>query len=106
VASLSAALNHLRNEQLLSLLIAPQISEKTARLMENGQVVFYVRPHATKAGIKKAIELAFHVKVDCVNVSCMPGKKKVFRGTWGRRVAHKKAYIKLCEGERIEGLSE
>lgn len=96
----------MHNAQLLSLLIAPQISEKTAGLMEKGQVVFYVRPHATKHAIKRAVEIAFHVKVSSVNVSCLPGKKKAFRGTWGRRAGYKKAYIRLQEGERIEGLSE
>ena len=104
---MSTSSSHLiRNEHLMSLLIAPQISEKSAGLMEKGQVVFYVRPQATKLEIKKAIEIAFHVKVMSVNVSRMIGKKKAFRGVSGRRSGYKKAYVRLHAGERIEGLSE
>jgi large subunit ribosomal protein L23 len=96
----------IRNEHLMSLLIAPQISEKSAGLMEKGQVVFFVRPHATKREKKISIEISFHVKVMSVNVSRMTGKKKAFRGVLGRRSGYKKAYVRLHAGERIEGLSE
>lgn len=103
---MSTSSHLMRNERLMSLLIAPQISEKSAGLMEKEQVVFYVKPQATKLEIKKAIEIAFHVKVLSVNVSRMTGKRKAFRGVLGRRAGYKKAYVRLHAGERIEGLSE
>ena len=68
------------NEKIFSVLRAPRISEKTARLQElSNQYVFEVSTEATKADVKAAIEKLFDVKVEAVNVVNVKGKSKTFR---------------------------
>ena len=56
-------------ERLMSVLLAPHVSEKAAFVSERAnQFVFRVRPDATKPEIKAAVELMFEVKVDSVQV--------------------------------------
>jgi large subunit ribosomal protein L23 len=73
------------NESLFSVLRAPKVSEKTARLAESNQYVFEVAKTATKADVKAAIEHLFNVKVLAVNVANIKGKSKAFRQRAGRR---------------------
>ena len=52
-------------ERLMAVLVAPHVSEKSARVAEQGnQFVFRVARDATKPEIKAAVELMFEVKVD------------------------------------------
>ena len=89
-------------ERLMQVLVAPHVSEKSARLAEVGnQVVFRVARDATKPEIKAAVELMFEVKVDAVQVVNVAGKAKRFGGRAGRRSDWKKAYVKLREGEKL-----
>jgi hypothetical protein len=54
----------MNREQLMSVLIAPHVTEKTSLAMQNNnQYTFRVRRDATKPDIKKAVELMFEVKV-------------------------------------------
>lgn len=92
----------MNQEGLINLLVAPLVSEKTARAAEAGQYVFAVQPQATKPAIKRAVELMFKVEVDSVTVCNLRGKTKLFRGTRGRRNGLKKAYVKLKPGFNIE----
>ena len=89
-------------EHLINLLLAPLVSEKTARVAEHGHYVFAVRPEATKLDIKQAVELMFKVEVDSVQVSNLKGKTKIFRGTRGRRQGLRKAFVRLKPGFNIE----
>lgn len=90
-------------EQLMSVLLAPHVSEKAARASESGnQFVFKVRGNATKPEIKAAIELMFEVKVQAVQVVNSEGKAKRFGQRLGRRADTKKAYVRLAEGQTIE----
>ncbi len=89
-------------EKLMSVLLTPHVSEKSAQLAETGnQVVFKVRRDATKPDIKAAVELMFDVKVDAVRVANMPGKRKRFAQRLGRQSDFKKAYVRLAEGHTI-----
>jgi large subunit ribosomal protein L23 len=91
------------NERLLSVLIAPRVSEKTARIQaDHNQYVFEVATTATKADVKAAVETLFKVKVDGVQVLNVKGKTKGFRGRVGRRSDWRKAYVTLAEGQSIE----
>ena len=88
---------------LASVVIAPHVSEKSARVAtEGGQYVFRVRRDATKPEIRAAVEFLFEVKVDKVRVVNQPGKAKRFGRTPGRRSDWKKAYVRLVEGQQIE----
>jgi large subunit ribosomal protein L23 len=86
------------------ILIRPVVSEKANMAKEeDNQVAFYVAPSANKIEIKRAVEEAFGVKVAAVNIS---RKKALGRKRWGRPVGrvsgHKKAWVTLAPGEKIE----
>ena len=89
-------------ERLLSVLVAPQISEKATFVADkNEQVIFRVASDATKPEIKAAVEMVFKVNVKSVQVSCVKGKQKRFGRMAGRRSNWKKAYVCLVPGQEI-----
>ena len=91
------------NERLLSVLIAPRISEKTARIQaDHNQYVFEVATMATKQDVKAAVETLFKAKVVGVQVLNVKGKTKGFRGRSGKRADWRKAYVTLADGQSIE----
>ncbi|QDI04451.1 MULTISPECIES: 50S ribosomal protein L23 [Xanthomonas translucens group] len=91
------------NEKIFSVLRAPRVSEKTARLQElSNQYVFEISSEATKADVKAAVEQLFDVKVESVNVLNVKGKNKSFRSRSGRRGDWRKAYVRLAEGQSID----
>lgn len=93
---------HFNQERLMQVLLAPQISEKATMLAEqNNQVIFIVRPDATKPEIKAAVELLFKVRVGSVQVMNTKGKKKRFGRTMGRRSDVRKAIVSLEAGQEI-----
>ena len=93
----------MNKEQLMNVLIAPHVTEKTSREMQNhNQYTFRVRRNATKVDIKKAVELMFDVKVSGVQVVNEPGKQRRFGKTLGRTQDWKKAYVSLAEGQAID----
>jgi large subunit ribosomal protein L23 len=89
-------------DRLAGVVIAPHVSEKSARVAEGGQYVFRVRRDATKPEIRAAVEYLFEVKVDAVHVVNQPGKEKRFGRSLGRRQDWKKAYVRLQAGQSIE----
>ena len=93
----------MNDAKLYSVIRAPRVSEKTARLQEvSNQYAFEVATDATKADIKEAIEKIFDVKVEAVNVVNVKGKIKSFKFHSGRRGDWRKAYVKLAEGQSID----
>ena len=87
-------------------LIKPLINEKvTFPREEAGQVAFFVHKDANKIEIKKAVETAFQVKVEAVNVVVKKPRKRTFTRIRKRYVGwvegHKKAYITLAPGRKI-----
>ena len=93
-------------ETLYSVLRAPLISEKTARLQESNQYVFQVAPGATKADVKAAVEGLFNVQVQAVNLVNLKGKTKAFRQKTGTRGNKRKAYVRLGEGQSIDVMAK
>jgi large subunit ribosomal protein L23 len=94
--------------ELHEILVAPHITEATARLMaavrnDVHKYVFKVAKTATKAEIKDAIEKRFCVKVDSVNTLINRGKMKRVRMGMvaGKKSNWKKAYITLKAGQKI-----
>jgi large subunit ribosomal protein L23 len=93
----------MNDAKLYSIIRAPRISEKTARLQEvSNQYVFEVSTEATKTDIKAAIEKIFGVNVRAVNVVNVKGKNKSFKFRMGRRADWRKAYVTLAEGQSID----
>lgn len=90
------------SEQLMQVVLAPVVSEKSTRVADqNRQYVFRVADAATKPQIKAAVELLFKTKVDSVTVARVKGKEKRFGRFMGRRNNWKKAYVRLAEGQEI-----
>jgi len=99
-----SALSH--KERLTQVIVGPHVSEKTTSAADrNRQVVFKVRPDATKAEVKRAVEFLFEVKVDRVTVTRVPGKVKRFGLSRGRRSDWKKAYVRLAPGHDLDFIS-
>jgi large subunit ribosomal protein L23 len=84
--------------------IAPEVSEKTYALIDEGVYTFKVHPDATKPEIRHAVESLFNVQVVRVNVLNRKGKRKRNRRTftYGKRPDIKRAYVTLAPGESIE----
>jgi large subunit ribosomal protein L23 len=81
----------------------PVLSEKSSRMMsENNEYVFKVSANSTRSTVKRAVEVAFGVKVDRVNVLNMAGKKKRVGRYVGQKSDWKKVYVKLKPGFLIE----
>ena len=102
---MSATQGYRHRERLMTVLKGPHVSEKSTIVAEeNNQVVFRVRTDATKEEVRQAVELLFEVSVDEVQVVNCRGKIKRRGVNSGRRVAWKKAYVKLAEGSQIDFL--
>jgi large subunit ribosomal protein L23 len=87
---------------LYDVILAPVITEKATMASEHGQVIFRVRPSATKPQIREAVERLFNVKVKAVNTLNRAGKHKRFRGIPGKQKDIKKAIVTLEDGYAID----
>lgn len=95
-------MSQLRDERLLQVLLAPQISEKATYVADKyEQVVFRVLADASKPEVKAAVEALFDVKVKSVQVANIKGKTKRFGRTMGQRKGWKKAFVCLEPGQEI-----
>jgi large subunit ribosomal protein L23 len=94
-------------ERLLTLLLAPTVSEKATQIADqHSQVVFGVMQDATKPEVKAAVELLFKVDVAAVRIANVKGKAKRFGAYSGRRRHWKKAYVSLKPGQEINFAQE
>ena len=89
------------------ILLRPVITEKGTFVKEiSNQVVFFVHKDANKVEIKKAVEEAFNVEVESVNVVNKKPLAKVFsRGRKrlnGRVAGYKNAYVTLAPNNKID----
>jgi large subunit ribosomal protein L23 len=84
------------------IIVGPVVTEKSTRASEANQVVFRVRPAATKTQIKAAVEQLFKVKVKAVNTLVRKGKRKTFRGIRALQSDTKKAVVTLESGHSID----
>ena len=85
-------------------LIKPLLTEKTSILKDAAQqVTFFVHPAANKVEIKRAVEKAFDVTVQAVNVVNRAAVSRKRQGrVIGRVSGGKKAYVTLAKGDKIE----
>ena len=94
-------------ERLLSVLLAPTVSEKATQIADkHSQVTFRVSADATKPEVKAAVELLFKVEVESVQIANVKGKPKRFGVYTGRRRNWKKAYVRLKPGQEINFAQE
>lgn len=88
--------------RLMKVIISPLITEKATQIAEkNKQFSFSVLKDANKFEIKSAIEMLFKVQVKSVSTVNINGKSKRFGKFIGRRKDHKKAYVRLIDGQEI-----
>lgn len=94
----------MNDERLMSILIAPHVSEKSTRIADgSNQIAFRVRKDARKPEIHRAVEKLFNVEVESVAVLNVKGKSKGIRGrNRGRRSDWRKAYVRLKPGHDID----
>ncbi len=93
----------MNKEQLMNVLIAPHVTEKTSLAMQNNnQYTFRVKKNATKTDVRQAVELMFEVKVKGVQIVNEPGKTRRFGRLIGRTQDWKKAYVSLVQGQTID----
>ena len=78
------------------------ITEKSTRLQPDGKYVFLVMPSATKNEIGKAVAERYKVHVTKVNVVNRPAKKRGSQRFKGKISGHRKAYVTLKPGEKID----
>lgn len=93
----------MNENRLMQVLLAPHISEKSARAADtSNQYVFRVATDATKGEVKGAVELLFKVEVGSVTVTNVKGKVKRRGARVGKRSDWKKAYVSLKKGHEID----
>ena len=86
------------------MILKPVITEKSMEAMAEKKYTFLVRPEATKAQVKEAVEKMFEgTKVASVNTMNLDGKKKRRGMTFGKTAKTKKAIVQLtAESADIE----
>ena len=93
-------------EKLYDVIKRPLITEKSYKVMQDGQYTFEVNMDATKVEIAQAVELAFPGrKVKKVRTVYMPSHAKRMGYKFGRTDSSKKAIVTI-EGEPIKELVE
>jgi large subunit ribosomal protein L23 len=87
-----------------SVLISPRITEKSARLSEQGAYAFNVAQNANKREIADAVRTVYNVTPLRVRIVHIPSKRMISRrtGISGRTASGKKAYVYLKKGDKIE----
>jgi large subunit ribosomal protein L23 len=90
----------------MQVLKKPILTEKVAKMQDDGVFAFIVDRKANKYQIKEAVEKTYNVQVATVNTMVMPGKPKsryTKSGVLaGQTKPYKKALVKLQEGEYID----
>ena len=93
----------MHNEKLFTLIKAPIVTEKSARVGEElKQFVFKVDLSANKREIKQAVEKLFKVDVIKVNIINQKSKLKIKQGKKSIKSGYKKAIITLKKGQSID----
>jgi len=92
------------NNKTYTSLIAPVVTEKTARLTESGKYTFYVSPRATKTNIKDAVKKIYGVEVEKVNIIKSQPKYRWGRGRKAvqKRSPRVKAVVTLKDKKSID----
>jgi len=86
------------------IIIRPVITEKANLAKEYlNQVSFVVAPSANKIEVKRAVEAAFGVHVEAVNIVRRRPSRRLRHGrTIGKVSGYKKAFVTLAKGDKIE----
>ncbi len=90
--------------EITNVLISPVVTEKSTIAQTKREYTFLVHPRATKIDIKNAVEKAYKINVERVNI--IPILKKVRRAGRNRMITKrhqgKKALVKIAEKQSID----
>ena len=85
----------------------PLITEKAVTKKESERTLcFEVNVDATKTEIRQAVEKFFSVKVEEVRTNTTAGKLRRRGKFAGYRADHKKAYVRLKDGQKVPEFAE
>ena len=84
------------------IILRPIITEKMSDLRDQRKYAFEVDRRANKIQVKQAVERAFNVKVDSVNIINVKGERKRAGFRWYTTPSWKKAIVTLKDGYSIE----
>lgn len=82
-------------------IIEPVLTEKSYDDIANKRYTFIVHKNANRTEVKHAVEAAFNVTVEKVNILNQLGKIKRQGATQGRRPSYKKAFVQLTEASKV-----
>lgn len=83
--------------------LVPRLSEKTTNLEKLNKYVFRVDGKSNKVEVRKALEKAYGVKIDKVNIVTVKSRARRYGKTSGRIGAFKKAIVTLKpDSKKIE----
>ncbi|MDR1057568.1 MAG: 50S ribosomal protein L23 [Coxiellaceae bacterium] len=88
-------------ERLTKVIIAPCVSEKSAKVQMDRQYIFRVNKKATKNEVASAMRLLFSVDIEAVRICNVKGEKRSFKNIIGYLPNWKKAYVTVKEGQTI-----
>jgi len=80
----------------------PLITEKATQLGGEGKYMFLVDSKSTKPEIKKAVQAAYKVTVNTVNVLNVKSKERRLGATVGTKSGYKKAIVTLRKGQTLD----
>ena len=90
------------NLLLTGVLRAPHITEKASQASSRSQYVFRISNRANKIDVKRAVEAKYGVNVQSVNIVNLPGKERRRGRQIGWKAGHRKAVVRVKEGQKIE----
>ncbi|MBI2909908.1 MAG: 50S ribosomal protein L23 [Chloroflexi bacterium] len=87
---------------ILEVLRRPIVTEKTTSLQAQNKYAFEVVKGANKPLVKEAVERAFNVTVEDVNIMIVHGRMRRIGKHRGMTPSWKKAIVTLKQGHKIE----
>lgn len=83
-------------------ILAPLVTEKTARLADSGVYVFRVPVFANRVAVRQAFSEMYGVRPTKVNIVLVHGKENRFGQVLSRQSDWKKALVSVPAGSRVD----
>lgn len=89
-------------EEIVSVLVRPLVTEKSAVLASMGQYVFVVKNEANRVAVGQAVKALYGIQPISVRIQNVRSKTVRFGRRTGKRKAWKKAIVALPKGKTID----
>ncbi|MFH1712253.1 MAG: 50S ribosomal protein L23 [Patescibacteria group bacterium] len=83
-------------------ILEPIVTEKTAKLSDQGVIVLKVAKNANRIMVRQAVRELYKVNPIKINIINVRGKRVNFGRQRGKRVDYKKALVILPKGTRVD----